>query len=91
VERGGGVQSTALWNERAAVSADPGEAFVPALWDKHGGALLGYVTRLVGDPGRPEDILQEVMLRAWRYADSLDAIAQQQHLRKCPRVLTGFR
>jgi RNA polymerase sigma-70 factor (ECF subfamily) len=55
------------------VSADPGETFVAALWSEHGDALLGYVTRLVGDPGRAEDIVQEVMLRAWRHADSLDA------------------
>ena len=73
MERGGGVQPTAPWSERTAVSADPGEAFVTALWDEHGNALLGYVNRLVGDPGRAEDIVQEVMLRAWRHADSLDA------------------
>ncbi len=75
-ERGGGVQSTAPWSERIAVSADPGEAFVAALWDEHGGALLGYVTRLLGDPGRAEDIVQEVMLRAWRHAGSLDTGAR---------------
>jgi RNA polymerase sigma-70 factor (ECF subfamily) len=72
VERAGGVQPTAPWSERIAVSADPGETFVAALWDEHGDALLGYVTRLVGDPGRAEDIVQEVMLRAWRHAGSLD-------------------
>ena len=71
--RGGGVQSPAPWSERNAVSAEPGESFVAALWDEHGNALLGYVTRLVGDPGRAEDIVQEVMLRAWRHAGSLDA------------------
>ena len=76
MERGGGVQFTAPWSERAVVSADSGEAFVAALWDEHGNALLGYVTRLVGDPGRAEDIVQEVMLRAWRHADSLDAGAR---------------
>ncbi len=73
LQRGEGVQPTAPWSERTAVSADPGETFVAALWDEHGDALLGYVTRLVGDPGRAEDIVQEVMLRAWRHADSLDA------------------
>jgi len=67
------VQPTAQRVEPAAVSGDPGEAFVAALWDQHGGALLGYVTRLVGDRGRAEDIVQEVMLRAWRNADRLDA------------------
>ena len=51
---------------------DPDEAFVAALSREHGAALLGYVTRLVGDAGRAEDIVQEVMLRAWRNADRLD-------------------
>ena len=75
MERGGGVQSTALWSERAAVSADPGEAFVAALWDKHGGRHLAR-----GD-SRP----------CHRVRQYHRAIAQPQHLRKCPRALTGFR
>ena len=52
---------------------DPDEAFVGALWSEHGPALLGHVMRRVGDPGRAEDIVQEVMLRAWRHAGHLDA------------------
>ena len=58
------------------MTVDPGETFVGALWDAHGDALLGYVTRLTGDSGRAEDIVQEVMLRAWRHADQLETGAR---------------
>ena len=51
--------------------ADVGEAFVRALWDEHAAALLGYTSRLVRDRGRAEDIVQEVLLRAWQHADEL--------------------
>ena len=44
-----------------------------ALCEEHAGALLGYTTGLVGDRGRAEDIVQEVLLRAWQHADRLDA------------------
>ncbi len=50
---------------------DPDETFVGALWSEHGEALLGHVRRRVGDPGRAEDIVQEVLLRAWRHAGRL--------------------
>ncbi|MGH9068379.1 MAG: sigma-70 family RNA polymerase sigma factor [Acidimicrobiales bacterium] len=48
------------------------ESFVRALWDEHAGALLAYATRLTGDRGRAEDILQEAMVRAWRHAEQLE-------------------
>ena len=66
------MQQTAEWGRRTVVSGDPDEAFVGGLWAEHGDALLGYVTRLVGDSARAEDIVQETMLRAWRNADHLD-------------------
>jgi RNA polymerase sigma-70 factor (ECF subfamily) len=50
----------------------PDEAFLGALWNEHGGALLGHVRRRVGDLGRAEDIVQEVLLRAWRHAGQLE-------------------
>ncbi len=70
------MQPAAQRIEPDAVSGDPGEAFIAALWDEHGGPLLSYVTRLVGDAGRAEDIVQEVMLRAWRHVDRLDVGAR---------------
>lgn len=51
---------------------DTDDAFVRALWAEHADALLGYATRLTRDRGRAEDIVQEVMLRAWRHAEHLD-------------------
>jgi RNA polymerase sigma-70 factor, ECF subfamily len=48
------------------------EALVRALYSEHGPALVGYVTRITGDPQRAEDIVQETLLRAWRKAGSLD-------------------
>jgi RNA polymerase sigma-70 factor (ECF subfamily) len=48
------------------------EELVSALYIEHGPALTGYVTRIVGDPQRAEDIVQETLLRAWRKAGSLE-------------------
>ncbi len=41
--------------------------------EEHGPAVQAYVRRKVGDPGRAEDLTQEVFLRAWRHADRFDA------------------
>ncbi len=46
-----------------------------ALQAEHGSALLGYVTRITGDPQRAEDVVQETLLRAWRKAGSLEGNA----------------
>ena len=53
-------------------AAAPDEELIAALMRDHGGALLAHVRRRVGDASRAEDIVQEVMLRAWRHADRLD-------------------
>jgi RNA polymerase sigma-70 factor (ECF subfamily) len=55
--------------------ADPEEELVRALHAEHGAALLGYVTRITGDPQRAEDVVQETLLRAWRRAGSLEGDA----------------
>jgi RNA polymerase sigma-70 factor (ECF subfamily) len=55
------------------VSSDD-ETLLRALLDEHGRALLGYATRLTGDPSLAEDVLQEPLLRAWRHAGSLDPV-----------------
>lgn len=48
------------------------EELVRTLYDEHAGALLGYVTRLVGgDRQRAEDVVQETLFRAWRHPDAL--------------------
>jgi len=51
--------------------ADP--VALQQLHREHAAALWGYVLRLTGDRARAEDVVQETMLRAWRYAISDDA------------------
>ena len=72
----GGVQRAVSKEDRPRVVEDSDEAFVRSLWAEHGQALLGYASRLVGDRGRAEDIVQEALLRAWRHADELDPAAR---------------
>jgi RNA polymerase sigma-70 factor, ECF subfamily len=44
-----------------------------ALQDEHGDALFAHAVRLSGgDRQRAEDLVQETLLRAWRYPDALD-------------------
>ena len=47
------------------------EQFVASLFDEHGKALLAYATRLTGDRGAAEDIVQDTLVRAWRHASDL--------------------
>jgi RNA polymerase sigma-70 factor, ECF subfamily len=52
-----------------AVVAD--EALILSLYEEHGRALLAYATRLTGDHGAAEDVVQETLVRAWRHPDAL--------------------
>jgi len=48
------------------------EGLLRALYDEHGGPLLGYVLRLTGgDRAQAEDVVQETLLRAWRHPEAL--------------------
>ncbi|MEW2358889.1 sigma-70 family RNA polymerase sigma factor [Spirillospora sp. NPDC029432] len=48
------------------------EELLRALFDEHGGPLLGYVLRLTGgDRAQAEDVVQETLLRAWRHPEAL--------------------
>jgi len=47
------------------------EAFVRSLFQEHGGAMMAYAVRLTGDHAAAEDVVQEVLVRAWRHADRL--------------------
>ncbi|MFD4572774.1 sigma-70 family RNA polymerase sigma factor [Streptomyces sp. NPDC058417] len=49
------------------------EAFVRAIYDKHGVVLLRIATGMLsGDSHRAQDLVQEAVLRAWRHSDILD-------------------
>jgi RNA polymerase sigma-70 factor (ECF subfamily) len=52
--------------ERVDVGTDA--ALVQALHDAHGEALYSFCLSFTGDPQRAEDIVQEVLIRAWRNA-----------------------
>jgi RNA polymerase sigma-70 factor (ECF subfamily) len=42
------------------------------LHDEHAAALWAYCVRLTGDRARAQDVVQEVLLRAWRHPEVLD-------------------
>ena len=46
--------------------------FVRAVHHEHGGPLFAFCVRFTGDRQRAEDIVQEVLLRAWRNLDQLE-------------------
>jgi RNA polymerase sigma-70 factor, ECF subfamily len=49
------------------------EAFIRALYEKHGGALFRYALRLTGgDAQHAEDLVQETIIRAWRRPDAIE-------------------
>jgi len=47
------------------------EALIRSLFNEHGKAMLAYATRLTGDRGTAEDIVQQALVRAWRHSDKL--------------------
>lgn len=56
----------------ATRSTDADERVLTELYLRHGTALMTFVRRLVDDPGRAEDVVQEAMLRGWRNLDRID-------------------
>ncbi|MBU2665381.1 sigma-70 family RNA polymerase sigma factor [Actinoplanes bogorensis] len=59
----------ASWSRRRESSAD--EVLIRRLYEEHGGALLAYATRLMGDRPLGEDVVQETLIRAWRNPEAL--------------------
>lgn len=56
--------------ERIAIHSD--RAAFSALFDHYGPRVKGYLARLGLEPGRAEDLTQEVMVAVWRKAGSFD-------------------
>lgn len=50
--------------------ADGDGGALTALYERHGGALFGFLHRLAGDRMTAEEILQDTMLAVWRSAGS---------------------
>ncbi|WP_250037833.1 sigma-70 family RNA polymerase sigma factor [Paractinoplanes maris] len=57
------------WSRKRDLSAD--EVLVRQLYNEHGGALLAYATRLMGDRALGEDVVQETLIKAWRNPERL--------------------
>lgn len=56
----------------SVIEATADDEVVRQLYTVHGGALFGFVLRLVdGDRQRAEDVVQETLLRAWRHPEAL--------------------
>jgi RNA polymerase sigma-70 factor (ECF subfamily) len=43
------------------------------LYHRYGGLAYGLALRILGDPGRAEDVVQEAFMRVWTHAGSFDA------------------
>ena len=55
----------------SAVARGDEDAF-SSLIDRHGGAVRGVVRRVVRDPSQSDEVVQEVLLEAWRIASRFD-------------------
>ena len=64
-----GVADPDLVIELAAGSQEA----LAALYDRHGRLAYSVAYRILGDPGRAEDAVQEAFLKMWTCASSFDA------------------
>ncbi|MFN2465243.1 MAG: sigma-70 family RNA polymerase sigma factor [Candidatus Dormibacteria bacterium] len=46
---------------------------IELMYDRYAGLAYGLALRILGDPGRAEDVVQEVLLSVWRKPDRFDA------------------
>jgi RNA polymerase sigma-70 factor (ECF subfamily) len=70
----------------AALAAGNHDALAE-LYDRYAGLAYGVALRVLGDPGRAEDVVQEAFLKVWNNAGGFDA--QQGSLRAW--LLTAVR
>jgi RNA polymerase sigma-70 factor (ECF subfamily) len=45
---------------------------IEIMYDRYAGLAYGLALRVLGDPGRAEDVVQEVLLSVWRKPDRFD-------------------
>lgn len=45
---------------------------IEVMYDRYAGLAYGLALRIVGDPGRAEDVVQEVLVSVWRKPDRYD-------------------
>jgi RNA polymerase sigma-70 factor, ECF subfamily len=69
------VNSSPSETDRALVARIEGRDAdaLAALYDRHGSRLMGLASRILGETGEAEEVLQEVFLYVWRSASSFDA------------------
>lgn len=54
--------------------ARPDLDLLRALHEEHAGAVYAYAARATGDHEMAKDVVQEVLLRAWRHPEALDPV-----------------
>lgn len=69
---GGRVVAAAGDRELAAALAAGRQEALAELYDRYAGLAYGVALRVLGDPGRAEDAVQESFLNVWRYAAGFD-------------------
>jgi RNA polymerase sigma-70 factor (ECF subfamily) len=63
-----------LSDPELAVALAAGEVdAVDALYLRYGGVSYSLAVRILGDPGRAEDVVQDAFVRVWKRASSFDA------------------
>ena len=58
--------------EIAVALREGSPAAIEVLYDRYAGLDYGLALRVVGDPGRAEDVVQEVLISVWRKPDRFD-------------------
>src|SRR5207302_9311818 len=60
-------------SELAPALAAGDQSALAELYDRYGGVAYSVAMRVVGDPGRAEDVVQEAFLKVWRGASGYDS------------------
>ena len=59
--------------ELGAALAAGDQSALAELYDRYGGLAYSVALRVLGDPGRAEDVVQDAFLKVWRGASGFDA------------------